>query len=147
MATFPVGAFNFEVKIDGSAMAFQEVSGLDITITTKELHRGSNHAYQRKVPDKVTFTDLVLKRGIAPSENKVLLNWIKQIINGIHTRQTSPISKTIIVTLLDEKSTPVWTWTFHNAYPIKWSIGKINAQENAIAFESVTFTYYYMEMS
>jgi phage tail-like protein len=34
-------------------------------------------------------------------------------------------------------------WSFHNAWPVKWSIGGLNAQKNEIAMETLEFVYSY----
>jgi phage tail-like protein len=34
-------------------------------------------------------------------------------------------------------------WTFFNAWPVKWSLGGLDAQKNEIAMETLEFAYTY----
>jgi len=49
--------------------------------------------------------------------------------------------KSLTVRLLSPSSSPLMTWTFEHAFPIKWTVGNFNAQESAVAIDTVEFAY------
>ncbi|MCY7356349.1 MAG: phage tail protein [Rudanella sp.] len=66
-------------------------------------------------------------------------DWLLKTINSV---LTAPITThTINVMLLNEKGSPLKTWTFHDAWPVKWSLSEFNVQEAKLAIESIEFAY------
>jgi phage tail-like protein len=47
------------------------------------------------------------------------------------------------VTLMNEKSEPLRTWSVAHAVPKKWTVSDFNAGENAIVVETLELTYQY----
>ncbi len=141
MATYPVAAFNFEVKIDGANLSVQEASGFDVTIDTEDIKDGGYNNLVWRVPVRTKFNNLQLKKGIIHGSPSQLMDWFSETIISIGARDQSLTLKDITLILKDQAGSPVLTWTFNNAYPVKWSFGKFNAQENALAFETMEFAY------
>ena len=119
--TAPYGAFNFLVNLNGPVGAdealggFSDVSGLGTEITVAEYRNGNdpeNHV--RKVPGVHKVSDVTLKRGIVNSGD--LWEWIE------NTRRTGVAAqRTVTITLRDEASTPVQTWTLRGVIPLKYT--------------------------
>ena len=73
MALFypPVG-FHFLVRFEGLLLkypgipdiGFQSVSGINADITIEEYHEGGENRFKHKLPNPVTYPNLVLKRGM-----------------------------------------------------------------------------------
>lgn len=146
---FPPGAFYFEVSIDGNSAdvdaAFQEVSGIEVTREVEPVKAAGTNNYVHQLPGKVSYgTRLVLKRGFVNS-NSQLLTWFKTSL--FSDLSTNLEVKNITVRLLSEKNSPLMTWTFEKAYPVKWSISGFNAQQNALAIETIEFAYQKFTMS
>ncbi|MEY4903217.1 MAG: hypothetical protein RLZZ292_1032 [Bacteroidota bacterium] len=137
----PVAAFHFEVRIDGSQLAFQEASGFDVSIDTEDIKEGGANNYIHKVPTRTKFSNLVLKRGIIQDDPKPLLDWLSKTIITVNERDSFLELKSLTLILKDASANPMLTWSFERAYPVKWSFGKLNAQENTIAFDSIEFVY------
>ncbi len=140
-ADFAVG-FYFRVSLgldDSDAdNGFQEVSGISATLHTEEIQEGGLNRYKHKVPGASRYTNLVLKRGYIASGSTLATWFIKTLNSGL----TEPIpTHTINVMLLDEKGSPLKTWTFQDAWPVKWSISEFNAQDHKLVVESLEFSY------
>jgi phage tail-like protein len=122
---------------------FQEVSGISAKMETDTITMGGENRFAYKVPKRVTYSDLVLKRGlIIPSSP--IANWCFDHLKGGLNTKIEP--KTITVTLLDanvDHHKPIMTWVFVNAYPIGWDVEGLNAQQNGLAIESLTLSYNY----
>lgn len=142
----PVG-FYFALSFDGSGTdykdaAFQEVSGLNMSLETKEVVEGGRNDYTHHLPVRAKYNELVLSRGLI-TKGSDISNWITNTIQGGLREQI--ITKTITLHLLNEKASPLSTWTFNNAFPVKWEISNLNAERSSLVIERLTFKYSYFK--
>lgn len=145
MLDIPV-VFHFKVEFgpnshDGSGgfsedrdNRFQEVSGLTAEITTEEFKEGGLNEYVHKLPTGAKYGNLSLKRGYIV-DSKVG-DWIRKAVEDFKFKP-----KDITISLLDEESNPLSVWVFSGAYPVKWSLADLKAQENALSIESLELVY------
>lgn len=136
---YPPAGFHFAVDFElkqskDSDQRFQEVSGLSREINTEELKEGGENRYSYHLPNKVTYPNLVLKRGLLTSSG--IINWIKDALENFRIK---PVN--LSVTLLNEKHEPLAKWYIVNAYPVKWSISSLKADENAFVVETLELKY------
>ena len=132
--------FHFSVKVVNSEIAFSEVSGLETSIETKEVHCGGDNSTVYHLPTKIKFSDLVLKRALA-SKNDSFFQWCKKNIDSLSSSfQVDP--QPIEVTLLDSEKTPLATWRFEGAYPVKWSFSTLDSMKAEILIETVSLKYW-----
>jgi phage tail-like protein len=145
---YPPVSFYFNVEFQGLPnskanhdMSFQEVSGLTATVGTADILEGGENRFVHKVPVRVSYDKLVLKRGLV--KDSALLKWVSDSISQF---QFSPV--TLYIHLLNEKgqSEPLLTWEVVNAYPLKWSISNFNSEQNAIAIETLELNYEYFNI-
>jgi phage tail-like protein len=54
--------------------------------------------------------------------------------------------KDIMVSLLNEKHEPLMSWNIVQAYPKKWGMADLNAEQSAIAIESIELQYQYFTL-
>lgn len=137
MRDFPVG-FHFKVEFGPSSadqdVRFQEVTGLGAEVSTEEFREGGLNEYSHRLPTGAKYGNLVLKRGLMPDSE--LSKWCRKAVENFEFEP-----KDVTVTLLDEEHNPLATWSFVRAYPVKWSISDLKAQENAIVVESLELAY------
>jgi len=139
----PYGAFNFTVSFDGGETfgGFSDVSGIGTELTVAEYRNGNekeNHV--RKVPGVHKVSDVTLKRGIVNSED--LWAWMEQV-----RRTGVAAQRTVSITLRDEASQPVQTWTLRGVIPLKWTGptlaakggGDVAGEELVLSAEAVVF--------
>jgi phage tail-like protein len=136
--------FNVKLVIDGAEISdtsFSEVSGMSSSLQTEEYKENGNNRYTYYIPTGVKYTNLVLKRGIAPL-NSGFTQWCMQNMmqEGIEFITTG----TLYVSLLNAEGSSACQWVLSNAYPIKWTIDQFNSTKNSIAFETIEIIYSYL---
>lgn len=141
-AHYPPAAFYFRVEfgLDGiqdNDSRFQEVSGLGTLGDIEEVSEGGENRFVHRLPMAVRQPNLVFKRGLI-SDSKIIA-WINDILGG---GLSDPIKTVeIIVSLLNEQNEPAIRWKVENAYPIKFEVEILKANNNELAIESIEFAY------
>lgn len=143
MHDMPV-VFHFKVEFgpsptDSSAIGgkdhrFQEVTGLSAEVTTEEFREGGLNEYAHRLPTGAKYGNLVLKRGFI-TDSKIG-DWVR---NTLENFVFEPRDVTVL--LLNEDHDPLTSWKFLHAYPVKWAVSDLKAQENALAIESMELAY------
>lgn len=130
-----VGRFVFTV--DGLTIgAFTEVSGLSVQIETEELAEGGQNQYTHKLPGRMKWPNLVLKRGVTDSNN--LFEWLTKCSGDGLADQGNKIERHHgSVTLLDAGGKTVRRWSFVDAYPVKWTGPRLAASSRDVAVEEL----------
>jgi len=145
MATiYPPVSFHFKVEFTGIStqeadIQFQSVAGLSVDIETEEFAEGGENRFKHKFPVRTKFPNLVLKRGMMTDSK--LIEWCRDAIESF---QFAPIDLT--VKLLNEEHEPLVTWNVVHAYPVKWNVSDLNAEENKIAIETIELAYNYFTL-
>ncbi len=149
---YPQPAFAFSVAVaSGSSStaqadaAFQEVSGIEAHVEVEEVPEGGVNSYVHQLPGVTKHPNLVLKRGyvVQPSD---LSQWAAQTVGS--TLGTPIQTQTLLVYLLDATGQPLVTWTFYNAWPVKWTFSTLDAMNSSsvltqtleISYTTVTTT-------
>lgn len=139
---YPPPAFHFRVSFAAtggqSDTSFQEVSGLVSEMETEPYQEGGENRFRHALPKGVTHPNLVLKRGIAKLESPLVI-WCKAVLEGDLVLPVTPQS--LLVMLLDEERSPLRSWSFSGAYPVKWEVGAFESTRNEVALETVELAY------
>ena len=143
-SAYPPVAFHFKVEFNGVSkqeadVQFQSVSGLSVDIETEEFAEGGENRFKHKFPVRTKFPNLVLKRGIVTDSD--LIGWCRDAIESF---QFSPADLT--VKLLNADHEPLMTWNVVHAYPIKWDVSDLHAEENRVAIETIELAYNYFTL-
>ena len=141
---YPPVSFHFKVEFNGISsqdknVQFQSVSGLSVDIETEEFAEGGENRFKHKLPVRSKFPNLILKRGLV-TDSEVII-WCR---NAIESFQFEPVDLT--VKLLNENHEPLITWNVVHAYPVKWSVADLNAEESKIAIETIELAYNYFRL-
>lgn len=148
MATAPGGyyppvGFHFKVEFVGigndNDIRFQSVSGLTIEYDTESFKEGGENRFEHKLPLRTKYADLSLKRGML-TDSKVIEWCLKAFVN----REFKPVQVNVL--LLNEKHEPIKRWEIIDAWPKKWSVSDLNAQENGIVVETLDLAYKYFNI-
>jgi phage tail-like protein len=144
---YPPANFQFAVTLlplglTGADAAFNEVSGLETERESVAVKEGGENRFVHQVPGRVKQGKLTMKRGLLVSHSPMFV-WCQASLEGDLGEAVQP--KDIMVSLLDQTSAPLMVWHMSNAWPVKWSIGAFNAQENKVAMETLEFAYAYMQ--
>lgn len=133
----PVG-FHFKVEFQGigndNDVRFQSVGGLNVEYDTESIKEGGENRHEHKLPTRTKFSDLSLKRGMLT--DSAVITWVKK---ALFDREFQPAQ--IIITLLNPEHEPLKTWKVNKAWPRKWSVSDLNANENSIVVETLELSY------
>ena len=116
---------------------FSEVSGLTTDSNVMEYREGSdnNHGVNtmRKLPGLTKFNNIVLKDGVTTDAS--LWQWRQTVLQGNTLRKSGTIA------LLDEGRNKVLSWSFHDAWPVKYEAPAMNAKTSEVAIETLEIAH------
>jgi phage tail-like protein len=125
----PVAELRFKVELPGMSIGrFRECTGIAVEIETKDYMEGGSNDFVHKLPTRVKYPNVVLKRGVTHED--ALLKWFWDTRTTVQRRDMT-------ITLLGPGAKTVRTWAFLNAYPVKWTGPNMNAGSNQIATETL----------
>ena len=130
------GAFQFKVDLGkpGGVAMFSECSGLEMTVRYDEIKEGGNNAFVHRLPGRVEYGNLVLRRGYI--EDSEFFDWCSAALRGSVQRRLVTVSLVALDT-----GAAVFSWTFVDAYPVKWSGPSLRATDNAMAVEALELAH------
>lgn len=134
----PLLGFNFMLELEGSVAGyFTECSGIGSeheVVEQKVVDKGG-HEIVRKLPGRLKFTDVTLKRGIT-SDLKIW-EWRDMAVQG----KVKGARKNCTITMLSREYKPVAVWHFANAWPSKVVGPSLKADSNEIGVEEITIVH------
>lgn len=149
----PLRGFNFYISLADSsstltqgsggvglvaAGGFSECSGLEGTLLVEDYNEGGENRFVHKFPTRMTYANIVLKRGISFSRD--LWQWHFDYVNGTGKRRDG------LIILQDESHQPAKTWKFKRGLPLKWTGPTLNASQGAVAIESLEIVHEGLEL-
>lgn len=142
MNIYPPVSFYFKLSFSGISgqveASFKEVSGITMEMGIEEIAEGGVNGFKHRVPTTAKFSNLVLKRGLVPKDSE-LAQWCMDTLTG--NLEDTLETKMITVHLLEASRKPLKSWSFNNAWPVKWSVSDLNSMNNEIAIETLEFAY------
>ncbi len=134
----PVG-FHFRVEfLDIQTVAddilFQSVSGLTVTMETESVKEGGENRFEHVMPVRSKYSDLVLKRGVLVDSG--VIAWCRDAMEAFIFEPT-----TVLVHLLNEAHEPLITWNVVHAWPKKWAVADLNAEQSSVLIETLELNY------
>ena len=128
-----LGENHFVLEIEGVPIgAFREVTGLQMEREIVEYTEGGNNDYVYKLPGRVKYPNLVLKRGV--TDQNELQKWFAQT-------QDVPHLMPVVVKLMDSAAHTMRVWGFAEAYPVKWIGPNLNAGSDSPATEQLELAH------
>ena len=124
----PCGVCNFEIELDGRSVGFAEVRGLGC-----ELDYAADHVQCR-------VNAVPLRRALLG--DLTIWSWVQQ------NRSDATDLRTVRITLLDSRQSPVCSWELRRARPVAWSgpsldaaaAGELATEELVIVAEDIEYT-------
>ncbi len=136
MYTLPV-SFYFQVSIGGGNeddAAFQEISGLSSEVTIEEYREGGWNNNAHRLPTALRFGNLVLKRAFYAGSG--LVSWCKGALEDFQFE-----TRNVDVMLLNANKSELIKWKFRNAFPVKWVVSDLKAQDSTFLIETLELAY------
>jgi phage tail-like protein len=134
----PLLGFNFELKIEGKVAGyFTELSGVgsEHEVIEHKVVDGGGHEIVRKIPGRLKWGDVTLKRGI--TTNLQIWEWRDLVVKGDMSGARAPVT----ITMYDRAYTPKAIWHFANAWPSKVSGPNFKSDGNEFGVEEVTIVH------
>ncbi|RPI83758.1 MAG: phage tail protein [Chloroflexi bacterium] len=134
----PLLGFNFMLELEGAiAGYFTECSGIgsEHDVVEQKVVDKQGHEIVRKLPGRLKFTDVNLKRGI--TSDLQIWDWRDKVVKGT----VKDARKNITITMLSRDYAPVAIWHFTNAWPSKVSGPSLKADSNDIGVEELTIVH------
>lgn len=119
--------------IANPAAGFSECSGLEMTLDLEDYNEGGNNGTVLKFPKRVKYSELTLKKGV--TKDTQLFDWFYGYTQGAGKRKDG------VITLRDALGKPHTVWGFSRGLPSKYSGPQMNAQQSAVAIQSITITH------
>lgn len=135
MPTSPLPNSHFQVDWGGTRIGFSEVSGLGLEVEVIEYREGTDEEYAlRKLAGRVSYTDVVLKRGIVRGDGEFFA-WIRE------ASQHRVGRRDVTISLLDEEHEPVMSWKLARAFPRRLEGPGLDASGNTVAIETLVLAH------
>lgn len=115
-----VSSAKFLVEVDGVDIGrYEEVSGLTVQLEVHEYSEGGVNGHVHHFPGRMTWPNLVLKRGITNDDN--LLAWFHRAAGQDFAANGSVARSTAAVTLVSAAGERLRSWELIDAVPVRWS--------------------------
>ena len=130
----PFGLSTFEVSIpDISAVGvFRDCQGLEMSFEVYTYREGGNNELVHQFPSRANYPNLVLSRGM--TDEDALLKWLWQT-------RTKAERKEVIITLHDWSQKTKRSWSFADAFPVRWTGPVLSAEATDLATESLEIAH------
>lgn len=134
----PLIGFNFQLMIEGTVAGyFTECSGIgsEHEIIEHKVVNDSGQEIVRKIPGRLKWQDITLKRGI--TSDLQIWTWRETVLQG----KMSDSRKPITITMMSRDYQPVAIWHFTNAWPSKVSGPSLKSDSNEFGVEELTIVH------
>jgi phage tail-like protein len=150
---YPPVSFFFEVVFQDEGLdkepvetRFQSVSGLNVEFQSESLKEGGENRFEHQLPTRTKFSPLVLKRGLVDNSN--LIAWFTDALFNFDIR---PMNVQVRLkgyqnVSANEPGTELKNlvvWDLVNAWPKKWNLSDLDAEQSALAIETLELNYQY----
>lgn len=137
-----VTSATFLFEVDGVEIGrFMEVRGLEVTVETEELHEGGQNSFTHRLPGRMTWPNIVLKRGV--TQNDTLLEWLNKSSGEQFAANGNKLQRsTAAVTLIGPSGTRLRSWEFDGAFPVKWTGPSFAVASSDMAVEELEITHH-----
>mgnify|MGYP000911207738 CR=1 FL=1 len=140
-AMYPPVNFRFQVTMETNKgeYYFSKVTGIEMKLNVTPLPEGGNNNTVHRLPGSTEYTDLGLHQGVL-AKTSTFFKWCQDTIKSDFSSPIKP-EKLLIVKLLDEDGDCLVLWKFTNAYPVSLKVGDLDAQNQAVLVEELSFAY------
>jgi phage tail-like protein len=127
---FAVHTFVLRIPDIDTVGFFMHCTGLELSFDVFEYREGGNNDFVHRLPGGLRYPNLILSRGL--TKDDVLLQWFM-------ATKTQAERKEITLTLGTGGSQR--TWTFADAFPVKWTGPQVDSHGTQIATETLEIAH------
>ncbi len=138
-----VTAATFLFEVDGVEIGrFMEVSGLEVSVAVEEIEEGGENSYVHKLPGRMTWPNITLKRGITQNDTPARRGSTSRRASSSPPTATSSTRSTAAITLIGPAGKRLRAWEFDGAFPVKWKGPDFAVDSNDMAIEELEITHH-----
>lgn len=132
---------SFLLEVDGLPIGrFSAVSGLSMSVDVETYQEGGENNYEHKFPGRVTWENLVFKRGITNDNN--LFNWFELTVGPGFMLTDSFSRATAGVTMLSANGKRLRSWVIQDAFPVRWKGPDFDANNDEVPTEELEVAHH-----
>jgi phage tail-like protein len=134
----PYLGFNFMLEVGGKVAGyFTECSGIgsENEVIEHKVVDKSGHEIVRKIPGRLKWTDISLKRGI--TSNLEVWKWRETVVLGDMKTARADVT----ITMMDRNYVAKAIWNFNKAWPSKVTGPAFKSDDNSFGVEEVTIVH------
>ena len=137
-----VTAATFLFEVDGVEIGrFMGISGLEVSVGVEEIQEGGENNYVHKLPGRMTWPNITLKRGI--TQNDALLAWLNKSSGEQFSANGNKLTRsTAAITLMGPGGQRLRSWEFDGAFPVKWKGPDFDVASSDMALEELEITHH-----
>ena len=129
--------FRFGLEISGIEEArFTECSGMQASTDVFEYKEGGLNGYVHKLPGRVSYSNITLKRGVTESND--LYEWYERVLKK---KDKSAELKDISILQYDPLGNVKYRWNLMKAFPVKWSAPSFDSGNSQTAVETFELAF------
>jgi phage tail-like protein len=134
MAKAPTPVCLFVVKVPDidTIGLFTQCSGLEMKVDVFEYAEGGNNEFVHQLPGQVSYPNLILERGLTNED--AVLKWF-------NATRTQPQLKEVTITFQTHLQQPIRTFTFADAFPVRWTGSSAHAGASTVALETLEIAH------
>ena len=111
---------SFLMEVDGVSVGrFAEVTGLQVEVEVETFNEGGVNGHAHHLPGRMTWPNLVLKRGITSDDN--LLAWFHRSTGNTFASEGKVERVTAAVTVVSSTGERLRSWNLIDAVPVRWT--------------------------
>jgi phage tail-like protein len=136
----PLIGFQYRIEVAGPVPItgyFTECSGIgsEHEIVEHKVVTEDGHEVVQKIPGRLKWQDVTLKRGITNDMN--IWQWRKSVEDGVMSTARANCS----IIMMDRNYTDVARWDFVNAWPSKVTGPSVKSDSNEFGVEEMTIVH------
>jgi phage tail-like protein len=128
---YPIGYYIVDV-LAKTVGAFASIRGLEMEVDYLEHREGGLNTTVHRLPGQIRYPNLVFSQGL--TKQGALEEWLSS--GGIQPQCT-----TVVVTLCNPGGSPVRSWSFADAYPVRWTGPSLDAGGGSLAGEELEIAH------
>lgn len=137
----PPVAGSFLLEVDSVEIGvFTACEGLGLNIEVEEYREGGQNAFVHKFPGRMSWPNLVFRRGITVSDN--LFAWINKVAGEGFAKDHNKLARsTGAVTVLSYDNTRLRSWDLHGVFPVRWTGPRLQTNSAEALFEELEIAH------
>lgn len=129
---FPTCYFVVTVPDIDTIGMFMSCHGLQLEVETLEYNQGGDNEVTHHLPTRLRYPNLTLTRGLTKED--AMVKWLE-------AAKTKAELKEVTLKQQDHQKNVIRTWTFADAFPVKWTGPEFDAEANGVATETLEIAH------